>query len=85
MSSARIVVEWVFGLVQTLFGYAEKKSSQQIGISPIGAYYVVAVLLTKCQTCMRGRNQIIESFDNRVKHPTLEEYLQYMLCVFVLS
>ena len=35
MSSARIVVEWAFGLVRGQFGYGEKKTSQQIGISPV--------------------------------------------------
>jgi len=31
MSSARIVVEWAFGLVCSQFGYGEKKANQQIG------------------------------------------------------
>ena len=75
MSSARIVVEWGFGLVRSQFSYGEKKSSQQTGLSAIGAYYIVAVLLTNCQTCLRRRNQISERFNNLIRPPTLAEYL----------
>jgi len=32
MSSARIVVEWAFGMVRSQFGYGEKKANQQIGM-----------------------------------------------------
>ena len=41
----RDMVEWVFGLVLSQFSYGEKKRGQQIRVSPIGAYYITAVLL----------------------------------------
>lgn len=53
MCSAWIVVEWAFGLVLSQFSHEEKKRSQQTGLPLVGAYYVVAVLLTNCQTCLR--------------------------------
>lgn len=59
MYSARIVVEWAFGLLRSQFGYGEKKSSQKIGISLIGAYHVVAVLLTNCQTACGVENKLV--------------------------
>ena len=75
MSSYRIVVEWGFGNVLNQFTAAEWKRNQKIGISPIAANYVVSVLLYNCQTCLRGRNQISDRFNNRVTPPMLERYL----------
>lgn len=71
LPSARIVVEWAFGLVTSQFGYGDKKRAQQIGLSPIGAYYIVAVLLTNCQTCINQRNR----FNNLIHPSSLEKYL----------
>ena len=41
MSSVRISVEWLFGLVSNYFKFIDFKKMQRIGMSPIGKIFIV--------------------------------------------
>lgn len=72
MSRQRIIVEWAFGKVNQYFGYVDYNKGMKIGLSPVGAYYFVAVLLTNCHTCYNGSNA---SQYFQCPPPSIEEYL----------
>ncbi|PWW75943.1 hypothetical protein C7212DRAFT_193732, partial [Tuber magnatum] len=73
MSGHRIVVEWGFVHIVNYWSFAAFKRGLKLHLSPVAAYYMVAVLLTNCQTCLHRRNQTSEKF--RMDPPSLEEYL----------
>ncbi|ETV84156.1 hypothetical protein H257_03442 [Aphanomyces astaci] len=73
MSRVRISVEWSFGQVLQYWPIVDFKKKLRIGNSPIAKMYKVAVLLTNCITCDRGRNT--NSAYIGLPPPTLEEYL----------
>ncbi|ETV93793.1 hypothetical protein H310_12357 [Aphanomyces invadans] len=73
MSRVRISVEWSFGQVLQYWPIVDFKKKMRIGNSPISKMYKVAVLLTNCITCDRGRNTNSAYFG--LPPPSLEEYL----------
>ncbi|ETV86977.1 hypothetical protein H257_01995 [Aphanomyces astaci] len=73
ISRVRISVEWSFGQVLQYWPIVDFKKKSRIGNSPIAKMYKVAVLLTNCITCDRGRNTNSAYFG--LPPPTLEEYL----------
>ncbi|KAF0701891.1 hypothetical protein AaE_016260 [Aphanomyces astaci] len=73
MSRVRISVEWSFGQVVQYWPIVDYKKKMRIGKSPISKMYKVAVLLTNCITCDRGRNTNSVYFG--LPPPSLEEYL----------
>lgn len=72
MSKLRICVEWGFGKVLQYFGFLGYKMGMKMGLSPIGAYYITAVLFTNCHTCYYGANA---SSYFSCPPPTIREYL----------
>ena len=72
MSSARIAVENSFGITRNLWTAHAFNKHMKLGLQPVAAYYMVAVLLTNCYTCIRG-NQTSGRF--MMRPPTLHQYL----------
>ena len=73
MSGVRVAVEWGFGSVMNQWRFFESKREQKLLLSPIGNWYLTAVLLANCQTCVRKGNEISDVF--KLDPPSLEEYL----------
>jgi hypothetical protein len=73
MSASRVTVEWSYGRILALWRSLNFKDNQKIFKSPIGAYYLVATILTNCLTCIEGGNAVTEYSGGRA--PSLEEYL----------
>lgn len=76
MASARIAVESGFAIVLNQFKAFEWKRSMRIQQTAVGAWFVVAILLTNCQTCLRGGNQITKRFGYNSLPPSIQEYLK---------
>jgi hypothetical protein len=72
MSGLRISVEHAFGKIMNYWAYTGYKRGMKIGISPVGAYYIVSVLLSNTHTCIYG-SQMASQFG--LSPPTPEEYL----------
>ena len=72
MSKIRTAVEWEFGDVVNKFSFLDFKQPQKIGMSPIGKYYQVGMILKNCLNCV-SPNQTSQYFD--LDPPTLAEYL----------
>ena len=73
MSSARISVEWGFGLNVNFWGINNYKKGSKIMSSPVAAYYLVSTLLTNFHTCLKGRNIVSDKFN--CLPPSLAEYV----------
>ena len=73
MSSVRVTVEWLFGLVLNYFKFIDFKKMQRIGMSPVGKIYIVCSMLQNAHTCMYG-NQISETFE--IEPPPVRDYFQ---------
>ncbi|RPB02874.1 hypothetical protein L873DRAFT_1833973 [Choiromyces venosus 120613-1] len=54
MSGHRIVVEWGFAHIVNYWSFAVFKHGLKLHLSPVAAYYMIAVLLTNCHTCLSG-------------------------------
>lgn len=75
MSRYRIEVEHAFGHVVNTFKFVDGGKKLRVGLTPVAAWYRVAVLLVNCLTCMRdGGNQTNIAFE--IRPPTLDEYLR---------
>jgi hypothetical protein len=74
MSASRVTVEWSYGRVLALWKALDFKKNLKLFKSPIGAYYLVACLLTNCVSCIEGGNAITDHSGGRT--PSLEEYLR---------
>ena len=72
MSSVRISVEWLFGLVSNYFKFIDFKKMQRIGIT-IGKIYIVCSILQNAHTCLYG-NIISETFE--MEPPRIHDYFQ---------
>jgi hypothetical protein len=72
LSSVRIEVERAFRSVQQSWTYTAFGKGLRAGMQPVAAYFVIAILLTNVQTCLRGRER-----RNRfgLTPPTVESYL----------
>jgi len=68
----RIGVELTFGWVVRDFAYIDFKKTQVVGKRPIAKYYLAAVILTNCRSCLYG-NQVASYF--ACSRPTLRDYL----------
>ena len=73
MSRKRITVEWGYSRVVALWKHLDFKNNQKVFKSPIGAQYIVAVLLTNVVTCLDRGNEISDYFGTAP--PTLEQFL----------
>lgn len=71
MSKIRVSVEWAFERIIGTHKYAGFSRTQMVQNSPLEKYYVVAVLLANCKTCMCG--DIDNLYFNCVP-PTLDDY-----------
>ena len=71
MSSARVSVEWAFGIISGCWQHISFKRHQKSLLTAVAAQYQVAVLLTNCKTCLHG-NEISMHF--QLQPPTLEQY-----------
>lgn len=71
MSRVRITVEWGYSRVTALCKHLNFKDNQKLFKSPIGAQYMVAVLLTNAVTCIERGNEISDYFG--AAPPTLEQ------------
>jgi hypothetical protein len=72
MSHVRIEVEHGYALVVNNWPFLNSTTRHRLFLSPVGAYYRVAVLLTNLLNCLHP-NQVSLAFN--VLPPTLEEYL----------
>jgi nuclease HARBI1 len=72
MSRMRITVEWGYSRVSRLWQHINFTDNQKVFKSPIGAQYMVAVLLTNAITCIDRGNEISDYFG--CAPPTLEEF-----------
>ena len=52
MSKVRTCVEWGFGKICQLFAFLDFKKNLKLLLQPIGKYYLVAVILVNCHTCL---------------------------------
>ncbi|RPB01496.1 hypothetical protein L873DRAFT_1827136 [Choiromyces venosus 120613-1] len=71
MSGYQIAVEHCFGKVVKLWSFLAFKNGLQVGLSPVGTYYAIAVLLTNLNTCLYG-SQISLQF--KVTPPSVNHY-----------
>ena len=70
-SGVRITIEQLSGQTSKLWAGNRYKYSQQVGSSPVAAYYMVAVILTNVKTCVDMK--VAQYFS--CKPPTPVEYL----------
>ena len=72
-SPFRVAVEWLFGLNMARNRFLDLDTAMKLRESPISVYYINAVFLTNCRTCLDRTNICAEKFG--VDPPTLTEYL----------
>ncbi|CAN0570154.1 unnamed protein product [Laminaria digitata] len=53
-SRVRISVEWQFGKIVQIFPFVDFKQNQQLMLSPVAKFYMVAALLTNAHTTCYG-------------------------------
>jgi hypothetical protein len=73
LSSFRISVEHAFGDTTRKWTYTTFAKQLVLAKQAVGQFFIVAVLLTNCYTCMNGSNQTSEKYG--IRPPTLYEYL----------
>ena len=71
ISSLRVSVEWLFGLVSNYFKFIDFKKMQRIGVSPVAKVYIICSLLQNAHTCLYG-NLISENFN--LNPPQIRDY-----------
>lgn len=71
MSKARVVLEWMFKEVKTIWNFVDNPRKQRFLKAPIWVTYMNAMLLMNMRTCYG--NQVSRYFD--LKPPTLAEYI----------
>jgi hypothetical protein len=74
LSSVRIAIEQSFGRVQVLWTYTAFGKGLRAGWQPVATYFVVAVLLSNCHTCLRSNN-LTQRNRFMVLPPEVEAYL----------
>jgi nuclease HARBI1 len=75
LSSVRIAVEQAFGDIQNQWTYTAFGKGLTAGKQPVAAYFVIAVLLSNCYTCIRRPQNRFS-----VQPPTIQNYLsQYSI------
>jgi hypothetical protein len=73
MSGLRISVEHGFGKTMMLWSFNGFKNKLKVGLSPVAAYFMVAVLLSNIHTCFNG-SQVSEQFN--CEPPSVDVYLR---------
>lgn len=73
MSKVRTSVEWGFGKITQNFAYLDFKKNLKVLFQPVAKYYIVAVVLTNCHTCLYG--SLTGAYFN-LEPPSLESYLR---------
>ena len=71
LASTRIVNEWIFGRVCSLFPYVAVKTNMKVERENVGIAFSCAAILTNALTCLEG-NATSSYFG--ITPPTLEEY-----------
>ena len=74
MSRQRMSVEWGFGKALMQWGFLGHKLNFKVGLSPVGSYYAVCILLANVHTCYWGSATSVK-FD--CQPPTIFEYLHF--------
>jgi len=74
MARQRMSVEWQFGKPVMQLGFMGLKSNFKVGLSPVGAYYAVCILLSNVHTCYWGSATGVKF---NCKPPTIYEYLHF--------
>lgn len=73
MNRTRVTIEWMFGIVYSLWELLRRRTAIMLGQSSGGKWYACAVILTNVRTCVRGGNSVSRFFD--CNPPSLAEYL----------
>ena len=73
MAKLRMSVEWGFGKVANYWAFLNYAQDLSVHKSPIARYFLVAVLLTNCHTCLHG-SETSRYFG--LAPPKLDEYLK---------
>ena len=73
MSEVRIVVEWIFGEIDSYFAFLDFKKNQKIQLSAVAKMYIVSALLTNARCCLY-KSKTSKIFD--LDPPLLEEYFR---------
>ena len=71
MSSVRVSVEWMFGLVSNYFKFVDFRKVQRIGVSAVEKVYIAWSILQNAHTCLYG-NLISETFN--LEPPHIQDY-----------
>lgn len=74
MSSTRVSVEWMFGVVKQKWAFLDWNKKHKILLTPVARMVRTAVLLTNAMTCLRKGDQICMCFN--CTPPTLEDYFR---------
>ena len=72
MATARVAVEWYFGLSTNRFHFIKLKDVQKTLQMPIHEWHMATVLMANIHNCLHP-NQISQYFN--VKPPSLDDYL----------
>jgi nuclease HARBI1 len=72
MSQVRVTVEWQFGQIIRLWAYVDFKKNMRVLVQPVGAYYLLACILSNAHCCLYG-NEVSQYFD--LDPPDLLDYL----------
>ncbi|CAM9935596.1 unnamed protein product, partial [Heterosigma akashiwo] len=75
LASLRVVVEWGYQLVNSLWAYQNFYTTQQVFKTKPSQYYLACTLLTNCYNCIYYPNRVSTYFG--LDPPTLEEYMSY--------
>ncbi|KAJ0405844.1 hypothetical protein P43SY_001576 [Pythium insidiosum] len=62
MSNVRVTVEWGFANVTNLWAFLDLRRGLRLGLSPVGLYYLVGLLLSNMHNCARP-NEISKYFN----------------------
>ena len=73
ISSVRVSVEWLFGLVKNYFKNIDFKQMQRTSMSPVRKVYAACTLLQNANTRLYG-NIISETFN--MEPPNIRDYFQ---------
>jgi len=74
MARQRMSIEWGFGKALMQWGFIGHKLNFKVGLSPVGAYYAVCILLTNVHTCYYGSATGVKF---NCLPPSIYEYLHF--------
>lgn len=73
MNQIRVMVEWWFGRMKSMWKGIDYHKKLTVGQSPVGLHILAAGLLTNFRTCLDGRNQISDYF--MLHPPPITDYI----------